>query len=151
MIWVFVSTVKWDPISAAIRWATLCDWSHTGFYDDSTGMTFSAMHDRGGVAWRKPDPRARMMLLEVPRADEALQIAEQWAGLRYDTRDILGIILRRDWKSPDAYICDRVVFKAFELLAAPLLNHTFIPMEHLAPDDVLKSLSIKSHRMLQRE
>lgn len=151
MIYVFTSTVKWDPISAAIRWKTLCDWSHTGFYDDSTGLTFSAMHDHEGVAWRKPSPHAKVLLLEVPGAEDALRIAQQWTGCRYDLWDIAGIILNRNWKSANAYICDYVVFRAFQILGQPLLNPTFIPMEHLAPDDILKSRSIVSHRMLQGE
>ena len=69
MIYVYLSTVKWDLISASIRWGTGADWSHVGFYDSSTGKTFSAMHDKIGVGWRDLDPKAKILLLEIPRAD----------------------------------------------------------------------------------
>ncbi len=136
---LFLSTEELDIESAMIRRLSMCDWSHVGFYRVDDGWTFAAMNDGNGIAWRLPNPKAKLLLLDVPRIDEALAAALTQAGKAYDVADILGFIANTSWHSPDKFICDRLVFWAFQQIGQPLLNHTFIPMEHLTPRDVLLS------------
>ena len=143
MTYLFLSTQQYDIESALIRRFTMCDWSHVGFLRDSDGYTFSAMNDGKGVAWRPPNPTVKTLKLTVPRIEEALAQAETKAREPYDVGDILGFIANRNWQSPDKFICDRLVFWAFAQIGQPLLNHTFIPMDHLTPRDVLLSPLVK--------
>lgn len=136
---LFMSTEANGLESALIRRFTLCDWSHCGFYRLSDGWTYSAMSDGKGVAWRKPNPHANLLLLDAPRTDEALTWALTQEGKPYDRLDIAGFIFNKDWVNPNSFICDRLVFLAFANIGQPLLNHTFIPMEHLFPRDVILS------------
>lgn len=139
-ITLFVSTVKFDPESIAIREETRCDWSHVGFYKD--GLTFSAMTRSGGidgVAWRSFNKLAKHMLLSVPRCDEALAMALTQEGKAYDKLDIIGIVLGTDWHSADKFICSTLVAWSFQKIGAPLLNMQFIPLEHFTPRDILLS------------
>jgi len=141
---LFLSTVEFDPVSAIIRARTNCAWSHTGFYRLADKWTFSAMAN-GGVAWRPPDPRAKILVLAVDNVEDALTKAETQAGDGYDFLDILGIALGENWEAEGRMICDKLVFWAFKEIGYPLLNHTFIPMEHLTPRDVLLSASVKEY------
>jgi hypothetical protein len=139
---LYLSTETYDPISAAIRAETGVDWSHVGFRDDS-GRTFSAMF-RGGVAWRPPNPEAgKILLLDVDGCDAALAKAQTQAGDDYDMLNILGIALRHDWSMPGHFICDKLVFWAFQQTDNPLVNPTFIQIEKLTPRDVLLSLKVR--------
>jgi hypothetical protein len=140
-ICLFMSTEHTDLESALIRRFSMCDWSHTGFYRLSDGCTFSAMNDGKGVAWRPPNPNVKILLLTAPRVDEAFAWALQQQGKPYDRLDIEGFLFDRDWSSPNSLICDRLVFLSFVNLlpSQPLLNHTFIPIIHLIPRDVLLS------------
>lgn len=146
---LFVSTEKWDPVSGLIRFEEDADWSHTGWYYIEKGATFSAMADGKGVAWRDPIPQAKILLLNAPFADETQKIAEEKAGCGYDFLDILGIAFRQNWQTEGRMICDKLVFWAYMeyakrqlpnvVVGAPLLNHTFIPLEHFTPRDILVS------------
>jgi hypothetical protein len=138
-ICLFLSTDPSDIESALIRRFTMCDWSHVGFYRISDGSTFSAMNDGKGVAWRPANPKAKLLLLQAPKIQEAFEFALTQEGKAYDVSDILGFITDRDWQSPDKFICDRLVFASFVAVGAPLLNPKFIPQEHLTPRDVLLS------------
>lgn len=135
---LFVSTELDDPISAAIRLRTQCDWSHTGFFRQSDKMTFSAMCS-GGVAWRPLKPNQKYMLLFAAGVDAALSKALTQEGRPYDKLDIAGIVLGQDWHSAGAWICDALVFWSFEEINIPLVNPTFIPRIHLTPRDLLLS------------
>lgn len=135
---LFLSTVECDPISAAIRAATNCAWSHTGFRRPSDGWTFSAMSD-GGIAWRPPNPRAKILNLSTDGMDAALSKALTQAGLKYDFMDILGIAFHENWETPNRMICDKLVFWSFQQIGCPLVNMKFIPIEHLTPRDILLS------------
>jgi hypothetical protein len=137
-ICLFLSTDPCDIESALIRRFTMCDWSHVGFYR-SDGWTFSAMNDGKGVAWRPPNPKAKILLLQAPKMQEAFASALTQEGKAYDVADILGFIANQTWATPDSFICDRLVFASFVAAGAPLLNHKYIPMEHLTPRDVLLS------------
>lgn len=142
---IFLSTVELDPVSAAIRFATKCDWSHIGFYRLSDSYTFSAMSDGKGVDWRAPNPRCKILLLDLTNdpsgsiMEGALAIAEGQQGDHYDFLDILGIALGGNWETPGRMICDKLVLYAFQQLTLPLLNMTFIPIEHFTPRDILLS------------
>lgn len=139
---LFVSTEEFDPISALIREKTECSWSHVGFYRLSDQMTFSAMCDGKGVAWRPVKPSQKMLLLDCSApeaAAKALACALTQAGKAYNTLDIAGIALARDWSSANQFICSTLVLWAFEQINFPLINMEFIPLEHLTPRDVLLS------------
>lgn len=138
-ICLFLSTQSDDIESALIRRFTLCDWSHTGFYRIKDGFTFSAMNDGNGIAWRAPNPKAKLLLLTAQKMDEAFAWALTKAGEPYDVREIIGFVMNRNWAAPDKFICDRLVFAAFDAVGSPLVNHTFIPAAHLTPRDILLS------------
>lgn len=97
------------------------------------------MHDGLGVNWRPPNPKAKVLALTVPRAEEALDKALSRIGEAYDVRDIMGFFVNRNWETPHRAICDVLLFWAFAQIGQPLLNHTFVPMGHLTPRDVLLS------------
>ena len=135
---LFASTVESDIESALIRWEGKSAWSHCGFYRKSDQWTFSALLD-GGVKWRPPNPAAKVLVLTAQGQDAALSRALTKEGEAYDWLDILGIATGRNWAMEGRMICDKLVFWSFQDIGAPLLNHTFIPLMHLAPDDILKS------------
>lgn len=138
-ICLFLSTQPDDVESALIRRFTLCDWSHCGFYRIADGCTFSAMHDPKGVAWRPPNPKAKLLLLSAPKMDEAFAWALTKEGAGYDVQQILGFLFNQSCTTPGKFICDRLVFAAFEMVGAPLISHKFIPIAHLTPRDILLS------------
>lgn len=146
MIKLFMSTEVNDPVSAIIRWRTTCDWSHTGFLRVEDGFTFSAMSDGKGIAWRPPNPKAKLLIIDAEGSEEALAKALAHEGKGYDFLSILGIALGKNWQTPGKFICDRLVFWAFQEIGKPLLNHTFIPLLHLTPADILLSPNVKEAR-----
>lgn len=135
---LFVSTEEFDPVSAVIRWRTACAWSHTGFIRLSDDWTFSAMAD-GGVAWREPNPKARVLVLDYEHADLALAQALTKEGEGYDFLGIAGIETGKNLAAANTEFCSQLLFWATEAAGYPLLNMTFIPREHLTPRDVLLS------------
>lgn len=135
---LFLSTETWDPASIAIRWFTDCEWSHCGFYRLADGWTYSAEF-LGGVDWRKPNPRARVLKLSTDGIDAALSKALSVKGSAYDMLDIIGIATSHDWAKPGDFICDKLVFWAFNQIGTPLVNPNYIPLEHLTPRDLLLS------------
>jgi hypothetical protein len=136
---LFLSTIELDPISASIRLKTESDWSHTGFYRLKDGWTFSAMADGKGVAWRPPNPRAKILKLSTEGIEAALSKALTQEGKGYDRLDILGIALGISLKSDNKFICSTLVAWAFQQIGTPLLNPTFIPLQHITPRDILLS------------
>ncbi|MCU1305203.1 MAG: hypothetical protein JWQ87_5487 [Candidatus Sulfotelmatobacter sp.] len=136
---LFLSTEIWDPIAAIIRWHEDALWSHTGWRDVDTGRTFSAMADGKGVAWREPNPHAKILMLNALGTDEAFQEALKFEGSGYDYLEILGIMLGRDWQTPGRVICSHLTFPQYAKVGKPLLNHTFIQFEKLIPSYTLLS------------
>lgn len=134
-------------VSEVIRRGTNCDYSHAGFIDLDTRRTFSAMCDGKGVTWRDPDPNAKLLILSALGQDAALSKALTQEGKPYDELDIAGIVLGRDWETPGAWICDKLVFWAFEQNNAPLVNPGFIPLEHLTPRDILLSPYVTEEKL----
>jgi|ERR1700756_488390 len=135
---LFMSTEEVDPASAIIRWYTNCDWSHTGWIDLDTNKTYSAMLV-GGVKWRPLNPNAKVLVLSAPKMKEAFNKALSQEGHKYDFLDIVGIASGRNWSQPGEFICDKLVFWAYQEIGMPLLNHVFIPLIHLKPRDILLS------------
>lgn len=138
-ICIYMATEKYDPISAFIREKTNCSWSHVGFYRQSDKMTFSAMCDGKGVAWRPVKPNQEILLLTAPSVDEAFQKALTQEGRGYDLLDIAGMELGKNLTDANHWICDVLVFWSFEQAGNALLNTTFIPRCHLTPRDILLS------------
>lgn len=126
-----------------IDWYTNSIWPHCGWLRKSDMWTFSAQHD-GGVAWRPPNPRAKILKLSAPGMDASLSKALPVAGSSYDMLDIIGIALSKDWSTPGEFICDKLLFWAQQEVGFPLLNHTYIPLIHLKPRDILLSPFITS-------
>jgi hypothetical protein len=164
-ICLFVSTEELDPVSALIREKTECAFSHVGFFHLVTQMTFSAMCDGLGVAWRPVKPSQKMMLLDVENpppvpllpiagdrippidiAKAALDVALTQAGKPYDRLDIAGIALGRDWTTPQHYICSTLVLWSFEQAGWPLLAPWAIPIDHRTPRDILLSTKISQRK-----
>jgi hypothetical protein len=138
-ICLFVSTERWDPVSAIIRLGTEDDWSHTGFYRPADGFTFSAMDDGKGVSFRKPIEHAKLLLLTTPRVDDMFEAALTQEGKPYNSLGILGIIFHRNWSDPNAEFCSQLVLWSAIKIGAPLLNPQFIPIQHMTPRDILLS------------
>ena len=136
---LFLSTEESDPISAAIRLKTECDWSHVGFLRLVDGWTFSAMSDGRGVTWRAPNSKAKILRLQTSGTEAALSRALTQMNKPYDKLDIAGIALGLDWHTAGSFICSTLVAWAFEEMGAPLLNPKFIPREHITPRDILLS------------
>jgi len=134
---IFLSTED-DLISDLIRWRDGSSFSHCGFIRKSTGDTFSAMFD-GGVKWRPPNPKARVLILTVQGQDAALSKALTKEGEAYDWLDIAGITTGRNWAMEGRMICDKLVLWAFQEVGCPLVNMTFVPLEHFTPRDILLS------------
>lgn len=143
-ICIFMSTEPTDPESAVIRALTNCAWSHCGFYRPSDKMTYSAMADGKGLAWRALKPTQELLLLTAPGIDAAFEKALTWIGAPYDYESIAGMLLHRNWSAAGHLICDATMFAGFEETGNPLVNPKFIPRMHLTPRDVLLSSYITS-------
>jgi hypothetical protein len=135
---LFLSTETSDPVSAVIRWYTDCDWSHCGWLRLADGWTYSAMFN-GGVQWRPPNPKAKILKLSAAGIEASLSKALSVEGAAYDLLDILGIATGRNWSEPGEFICDKLVFWAQDAIGCPLVNMRFIPLIHLKPRDILLS------------
>jgi hypothetical protein len=142
---LFLSTETYDPVSAVIRWYTNCEWSHCGWLRLADGWTYSAMVE-GGVKWRAPNTETKILKLSCDGIEASLSKALTVEGSHYDLLDILGIATGRNWQAPGEFICDKLVFWAFDQIGCPLVNMEFIPLEHLKPRDILLGpvLEIKS-------
>jgi hypothetical protein len=136
VVCLFLSTVKHDPLSAAIRLATRCPYSHAGFFDTDTRQTFSAML-RGGVDWRKPTYTS-LYLFGAPKMQEAFEWALTQRGKKYDWTAITGFAFNRDWREEDRWFCSELVCASFEKVGAPLLNPD-MQVYRIAPRDILLS------------
>lgn len=136
---LFLSTIEFDPESLAIRVQTECAWSHVGFLRLADDWTFSAMADEKGVAWRAPNPKAKVLKLSGANIEAALARALTQEAKPYDKLDIVGLALGANFETKGSFICSTLVAWSFEQIGAPLLNPTFIPREHLTPRDILLS------------
>lgn len=136
-ICLYMATEELDPESIVIRALTNCAWSHTGFYRPSDKMTYSAMADGKGLAWRALKPSQKILLLTAPGIDAAFEKALEWIGSPYDYESIAGMLLHRNWSAAGHLICDATAFAGFEETGNPLVNPKYIPRMHLTPRDVL--------------
>ena len=143
---IYFSTVIDDPVSAGIRFRTQCAWSHVGFMRLSDRMTFSAMCDGLGVAWRPLHPDQKILLCDHPGVDLAFEKAETQQGKEYDLLDIVGLGTGFDWHSSNHWICSVLVAWAFDQVGDPVVNMTFIPKIHLTPRDLLLGLNLKERK-----
>lgn len=91
------------------------------------------------MAWRPPNPKARVLKLTADGMDASLAKALTQEGDKYDWLDILGIATGKNLETPNRFICDKLVFWAQNEIGCGLVNHTFIPFEHLTPRDILLS------------
>ena len=110
-----------DVISQAIRGVTWSAFSHVEFVLDD-GTTLGA-HASGGVAIRPIDydvfsneERYRIAVTAEAKA-AILAYAHAQVGKPYDFTDIAGIMLHRDWRNEDRWICSELVTACFEKVA----------------------------------
>jgi hypothetical protein len=143
-ICIFLSTQKYDLVSALIRRATNCDWSHCGFFNRTNHTTYSAMADGKGLTFRPVGPTQKMLLLTAPGVEAAYQKALEWEGTPYDFKGVFGMVIGRNWDDPTKLFCDLTVFRAQRETGNPLVNHTFLPDIHLTPRDILLSPYVRS-------
>jgi hypothetical protein len=146
-ICLFTSSETWDIESALIRFFTLSYQSHAGWYDASTGLTFSAMADGRGLDWRPVAKRQKLVLFDCEGAAESLAWALPFRGAPYGYWDIAGMICHRNWATPGAFICDLAVFRGQKAVGHPLLNDEYMPDIHFYPADILKSLAVRVRPM----
>lgn len=97
------------------------------------------MNDGKGVAWRPPNPEAKMLLIDTPRVEDMLAWALTQEGKPYNRKEIAGFIFNRNWSERDTWDCDLLLFASGVAIDFPLLNRTFIPLQHLTPRDILVS------------
>lgn len=142
-ICLYMSTVHLDPVSAFIRHFSDCAESHAGFFDTATRQTLSAMCDGKGVAWRPLKAHQQIILLDAVGIDAAFAKMQTLLGDGYDIKQILGILLGKDWETPGKEICDYAVFWCFAETGGRLLNHDLYPMDHLVPRDLLLSEKLR--------
>lgn len=140
---LYMSTDPYDPVSALIRLKTECGWSHVGFYDLDKNLTFSAMNDGLGVAWRPLKEHQKILLLDCDFINEIFQEALKQEGKRYDQLDIVGLATGLNLHQEGCLICDVLVFKAAQDSKHPLLGMWAIPLYHLTPRDILLSPSVR--------
>jgi hypothetical protein len=88
----------------------------------------------------------KIMLLDAPHVDEAFSYALTQSGKPYNTIDIAGLAVGRNWETVDSFICSTLVLWAFEKAEYPLLNPTFIPLEHYTPRDILLSPYVQERK-----
>lgn len=150
MVFIYLSTQKWAPDSALIRWNTRCRFSHAGFYDEARG--YLSAQFRGGVRFRTENGRgldreraSDRVLLDAPKVEQAYKWAQTQVGKKYDHTAIFGLALDRDWRARDSWFCSELVAEAFEQVGAPLLNPD-VDVWRVTPRDILLSLVVSSGR-----
>ena len=121
-------------VDKIIDWDETASWPHCGFMRLSDGWTYSAQLD-GGVKWRPPDPKAKVLKLSVNGIDAALSKALVVEGEHYNYLGILGIAFAKNWSLPNHDFCSQLVFWAFQ--DNPFVNMKFIPLEHMKPHYIL--------------
>lgn len=129
-----------DPVSASIRAFTWSNFSHVEFIlDDGTAL---GAHAKGGVAIRPIDyakftNEERYKILVSPEQKrDILAYAHSQVGKPYDYTDIIGIVLHRDWRAEDHWICSELVAAAFEKGGLPLLYAPIDKVNRITPGDV---------------
>ena len=138
-----------DPISKAIRDVTWAPFSHVEFVLDD-GSTLGA-HASGGVKIRPIDyavfsneERYRVAVTDEQKAVIVAYALAQ-VGKPYDFGDILGILVHRDWRKDDRWICSELVAACFEK-AMPLL-HAADHVNRISPRDVYLSPYLIGNRI----
>lgn len=139
-----------DPISQAIRDVTWSAFSHVEFMLDD-GTTLGA-HANGGVRIRPIDyaifsneERYRVTVTDDQKAT-ILAYAQAQLGKPYDFTDIFGILLHRDWRKDDGWICSELVAACFEK-AMPLLHAAVDAIDRVTPRDVYLSPYLIGNRI----
>jgi len=122
-------------VDKIIDWDETASWPHCGWMRLSDGWTFSAQ--LGGIKWRPPNPKAKILKLSADGTEAALSKALSMEGKSYDVLGILGIAFAQNWEQAGTDFCSQLVFWAYDQVGCPLINMTFIPLEHLKPSYIL--------------
>jgi hypothetical protein len=123
-------------VDDVICWDETCSWPHCGWLRQSDMWTYSAQLI-GGVKWRPPNPNAKILKLSADGMDASLSKALTLEGSHYNMLAILGIALAKDWSLPGNEFCMQIVAWCQDQVGCPLVNMTFIPLEHMKPSYML--------------
>jgi len=142
MVCLYLSTERWSPLSALIRFNTRCEYSHVGFKD---GDWYFSAQLNGGVRYRSrfcvgpaKEKMTSELLLTAPGIEEAYQWAKTQASKPYDWGAILGLATDRNWRNDDRWFCSELIAKSFEQVGHPLLNPAIVSWR-ITPRDILLS------------
>lgn len=131
-----------DPISWAIRTHTCSDYSHVDLVmPDGSGLL--GARAEGGVQIRPVGyiKAERVVRVSYPVAN--LPAGMEWItkqiGKPYDYEAIGGILLHRDWRQGDSWICSELQARFSEVCGTPWLNFNFIRANWVSPADLLLS------------
>lgn len=129
---------------AVIRWATWSDVAHVAFeLPDTLGdlPTYLDATTSRGVSHHPLIDAPIIERYDVYCTKEQADIAIRWAlgeiGKPYDWQAIIGMPLRRDWRSPDCWFCSELVCAACEQAGFPLLRADHL--NRITPRDLVLS------------
>lgn len=131
-----------DMISAAIRLHTCSDFSHVDLVmPDGSGL-LGARSD-GGVQIRQPGYANFSKVVQVRYRVANLAAGMAWItqqiGKPYDYECIAGILLHRDWREDDSWICSELQARFSEIAGTPWLNFNFMRANWVSPADLMLS------------
>lgn len=137
----FITEPDW--ISGAIRTVTDSQWSHVEIVlpDGYLGAHYPSGVQIRPLGYCQP---LRERRYQIPVSDAALgqmlAFAHAQVGKPYDTEDIFGILLQKNWENQSAWICSELVAATaeagglFMLNVQPEYTHKITPeMLHLSP------------------
>jgi hypothetical protein len=142
-----------DIISDAIRVETWSPFSHVEFILDDG--TYLGARSSGGVAIRPSDycKPTREERYAIPctqeQKDAIIAYAMSQIGKPYDYTDIVGILIHRDWRSEDSWICSELVAAACEKGGLPLLHAPFKIVNRITPEEDYLSPLLNDHMIYQ--
>ena len=100
-----------SPASWMIRAACWSRWSHCAIVDGQLVIESTARHGvraRPLAGFLAQYPQREEVAVACPDDAAGLRWARAQIGLPYDWTAILGLALRRDWATPDAWFCSEL-------------------------------------------
>lgn len=116
------------PLSVVIRAVTWSRWSHVALVDGDTVIEAVALHGVRRMPLAEAVSRTSdFALTDLPAQNPQaiLSVAASQLGKPYDYTALLGLALRRDWQTDNAWFCSELVAWAFDAAGQPLLRPKF--------------------------